>query len=84
MVTSLRTQYLSFEYFRVLYYIEFRSKSLRKTKQTLQKATFMSILPFVVANILVLYDREPHVDDLGKDGGATESTHQEVCVVYIE
>jgi len=44
----------------------------------------MSILPFVVANILVLYDREPHVDDLGKDGGATESTHQEVCVVYIE
>ena len=47
------------------------AKILRSTKQTLQKAACTSILSFFVANLFLLYDREPHVDDLGNEAGSS-------------
>ena len=45
----------------------------------------MSILSFFVANVFLLYDQEPHVDDLGKDDvGCQLRLHTiSICRVHV-
>jgi len=67
-------QYLLFKHVRVLYYIQNSGqKSYVERKKHPRKAACTSIPSFFIANIFLLNDREPQVNNLGKDGGGRVS-----------